>query len=226
MRTLITSRSHVSYSWGLTCPGSDSLRRPPSSSVHHVPARRLDGPAAVAVVVGAWCRDSVTVTPELRAVHNRPTGPAETLRPAAAASSTARTTTDYSPRSTRVRTTTTTKQPYSGTRPPVRCGGASRLPALRSRQAHGLSQWCFREHARVSSQGRGVPEARRRRPLPSRHPSRRPRRGDIPPLPRTTAELLTDAIRAAAGKVHVDGPVIDGRAQSFAFGRQLDGRSI
>jgi hypothetical protein len=41
-----------------------------------------------------------------------------------------------------------------------------------------------------------------------------------------TAELLTDAIQAAAGKATVAGPVIDGRAHSFAFGRQLDVRTI
>ncbi|TLS46919.1 replication initiation protein [Streptomyces montanus] len=41
-----------------------------------------------------------------------------------------------------------------------------------------------------------------------------------------TAELLTDAIGAAAAKATVTGPVIDGRAHAFAFGRQLDIRPI
>ncbi|MGQ4415955.1 replication initiator, partial [Streptomyces sp. SAS_269] len=47
-----------------------------------------------------------------------------------------------------------------------------------------------------------------------------------PPPAWATAELLTDAIEAAAAKVRVDGPVIDGRAHTFAFGRQLDVRTI
>ncbi len=50
--------------------------------------------------------------------------------------------------------------------------------------------------------------------------------GDTPPPAWATAELLTDAIEATAAKVRVDGPVIDGRAHTFAFGRQLDVRTI
>jgi len=53
-----------------------------------------------------------------------------------------------------------------------------------------------------------------------------PTGSDTPPPPWATAELLTDAIRAAAPKVNVDGPVIDGRAHAFTFGRQLDVRTI
>ncbi len=53
-----------------------------------------------------------------------------------------------------------------------------------------------------------------------------PSGGDTPPPTWATAELLTDAIRAAAAKVRVDGPVIDGRTHTFTFGRQLDVRTI
>jgi hypothetical protein len=50
--------------------------------------------------------------------------------------------------------------------------------------------------------------------------------GTTPPPSWATAELLTDAIRAAAVKTTVDGPTVDGRAHAFAFGRQLDVRTI
>ncbi|MFD7164913.1 replication initiator [Streptomyces violascens] len=50
--------------------------------------------------------------------------------------------------------------------------------------------------------------------------------GDTPPPPWATADLLTDAIRAATQAAHVDGPVLDGRAHTFGFGRQLDIRTI
>ncbi|MFH8608706.1 hypothetical protein ACH4D5_14630 [Streptomyces sp. NPDC018029] len=44
--------------------------------------------------------------------------------------------------------------------------------------------------------------------------------------PWTTAELLTDAIRAGVTAVRVDDSVIEGRAHGFTFGRQLDVRPI
>jgi hypothetical protein len=53
-----------------------------------------------------------------------------------------------------------------------------------------------------------------------------PEGGDTPPPAWATAELLTDVICAAAAHVRVDGPVIDGRAHTFTFGRQLDVRTI
>lgn len=49
---------------------------------------------------------------------------------------------------------------------------------------------------------------------------------DTPPPTRATPDLLTDAIRTAATAADVPGPVIDGRAHTFAFGRQLDIRPI
>ncbi|MGV2918993.1 replication initiator [Streptomyces alfalfae] len=50
--------------------------------------------------------------------------------------------------------------------------------------------------------------------------------GDTSPPAWATPELLTDAIRTAATAARVDGPVIDNRAHAFAFGRQLDVRTI
>ncbi|MEU5401074.1 replication initiator [Streptomyces sp. NPDC005963] len=51
--------------------------------------------------------------------------------------------------------------------------------------------------------------------------------GDTTPPPVwATAELLTDAIQAAVRSARVSGPVVDGRAHRFAFGRQLDVRTI
>ncbi|GLF95985.1 hypothetical protein SYYSPA8_16830 [Streptomyces yaizuensis] len=50
--------------------------------------------------------------------------------------------------------------------------------------------------------------------------------GHTPPPAWATAELLTDAIHAAAAKARVDGPTVDDRAHSFTFGRQLDVRTI
>ncbi|MFD9717602.1 replication initiator [Streptomyces sp. NPDC059076] len=51
--------------------------------------------------------------------------------------------------------------------------------------------------------------------------------GDITPPPAwATADLLTDAIQAAVRSARVSGPVIDGRAHRFVFGRQLDVRTI
>jgi hypothetical protein len=48
---------------------------------------------------------------------------------------------------------------------------------------------------------------------------------DTPPHWATT-ELLADAIRAAAHLAEAPGPIIDGRANSFRFGKQLDIRPI
>ncbi len=53
-----------------------------------------------------------------------------------------------------------------------------------------------------------------------------PEGGHSAPPNWATAELLTDAIGAAAAKATVTGPVVDGRAHAFAFGRQLDIRPI
>ncbi|MDN5385613.1 MULTISPECIES: replication initiator [Streptomyces] len=90
----------------------------------------------------------------------------------------------------------------------------------------GLSQRQFREHARVSFAK--VAEYQKRGAVHFHAVIRLdgPEGGDTPPPAWATAELLTDAIRAAASRVRVDGPVVDGRAHTFAFGRQLDVRII
>jgi hypothetical protein len=53
-----------------------------------------------------------------------------------------------------------------------------------------------------------------------------PEGGDTAPPAWATPELLADAIRTAAGLVRIDGPTVDGRAHTFAFGHQLDVRTI
>ncbi|WP_221348280.1 replication initiator [Streptomyces beigongshangae] len=90
----------------------------------------------------------------------------------------------------------------------------------------GLSQREFREHAWVSFAK--VAEYQKRGAVHFHAVIRidGPEGGDTPPPAWATAELLTDAIRAAATGARVDGPVIDGRAHVFAFGRQLDIRTI
>jgi hypothetical protein len=90
----------------------------------------------------------------------------------------------------------------------------------------GLTQRAFREYARVSFAK--VAEYQKRGAVHFHAVIRLdgPEGGDTPPPAWATAELLTDAIRAAATAARVDGPVIDGRAHTFAFGRQLDVRTI
>ncbi|MER5753093.1 replication initiator [Streptomyces sp. NPDC002088] len=90
----------------------------------------------------------------------------------------------------------------------------------------GLSQRRFRDHARVSFAK--VAEYQKRGAVHFHAVIRidGPGGGDTPPPAWATAELLTDAIRTAAAKVHVDGPTIDGRTHTFTFGRQLDVRTI
>ncbi|SFF02962.1 hypothetical protein SAMN02787118_103396 [Streptomyces mirabilis] len=90
----------------------------------------------------------------------------------------------------------------------------------------GLSQRAFREHARVSFAK--VAEYQKRGAVHFHAVIRidGPAGGDTPPPAWATADLLTDAINAAAAHVRVDGPVVDGRAHTFTFGRQLDVRTI
>ncbi len=77
----------------------------------------------------------------------------------------------------------------------------------------GLSQRRFRDHARVSFAK--VAEYQKRGAVHFHAVIRLdgPGGADTPPPPWATAELLTDAIQAAATKARVDGPVIDGRAE-------------
>ncbi|MFD5016740.1 replication initiator [Streptomyces chartreusis] len=90
----------------------------------------------------------------------------------------------------------------------------------------GLTQRAFREYARVSFAK--VAEYQKRGAVHFHAVIRidGPEGGDTPPPAWATPELLTDAIRAAATAVRVDGPVIDGRTHTFTFGRQLDVRTI
>ncbi|MEU3983866.1 replication initiator [Streptomyces sp. NPDC026672] len=90
----------------------------------------------------------------------------------------------------------------------------------------GLTQRTFRDHARISFAK--VAEYQRRGAVHFHAVIRLdgPEGGDTTPPAWATAELLTDAIRDAATAARVSGPVVDGRAHTFAFGSQLDVRTI
>ncbi|MFG3262329.1 replication initiator [Streptomyces bobili] len=90
----------------------------------------------------------------------------------------------------------------------------------------GLTQRTFRDHARISFAK--VAEYQKRGAVHFHAVIRLdgPEGGDTPPPHWATAELLTDAVHAAATAARIDGPVVDGRAHTFAFGRQLDVRTI
>ncbi|MFH9247067.1 replication initiator [Streptomyces lydicus] len=90
----------------------------------------------------------------------------------------------------------------------------------------GLTQRAFRDHARVSFAK--VAEYQKRGAIHFHAVIRidGPEGGDSTPPAWATAELLADSIRAAGKAAEVPGPVLDGRAHTFAFGRQLDTRTI
>ncbi|MGA5327128.1 replication initiator [Streptomyces griseoincarnatus] len=90
----------------------------------------------------------------------------------------------------------------------------------------GLTQRAFRDHARVSFAK--VAEYQKRGAVHFHAVIRLdgPDSGETAPPAWATAELLTDAIRAAATAVRVDGLEVDGRPHTFVFGRQLDVRPI
>lgn len=90
----------------------------------------------------------------------------------------------------------------------------------------GLTQRAFRDHARISFAK--VAEYQKRGAVHFHAVIRLdgPEGGDTSPPAWATAELLADAIRAAAKASRVDGPKVDGRAHSFVLGRQLDVRPI
>ncbi|WP_413102494.1 replication initiator [Streptomyces sp. Inha503] len=89
-----------------------------------------------------------------------------------------------------------------------------------------LTQRAFREHARLSFAK--VAEYQKRGAVHFHAVIRidGPGGGHTPPPAWATVELLSDAIHAAASKAQVAGPVIDGRAHTFAFGDELDVRPI
>lgn len=90
----------------------------------------------------------------------------------------------------------------------------------------GLTQRAFRQFARVSFAK--VAEYQKRGAVHFHAVIRLdgPSGGTTPPPRWATAELLTDAIRAASHAARINGPTIDGRAHAFAFGPQLDIRTI
>ncbi|MEU5436158.1 replication initiator [Streptomyces sp. NPDC020719] len=90
----------------------------------------------------------------------------------------------------------------------------------------GLTQRELRDHARVSFAK--VAEYQKRGAVHFHAVIRLdgPSGGSTAPPAWATAELLTDAIQAAANGARVTGPVINGRPHAFAFGRQLDVRTI
>lgn len=90
----------------------------------------------------------------------------------------------------------------------------------------GLTQRAFRDHARVSFAK--VAEYQKRGAVHFHAVIRLdgPEGGESAPPAWASAELLTDAIHAAATATRVNGPNIDGRAHTFTFGRQLDVRTI
>ncbi|MGA4951469.1 replication initiator [Streptomyces lydicamycinicus] len=90
----------------------------------------------------------------------------------------------------------------------------------------GLTQREFAEHARVSFAK--VAEYQKRGAVHFHAVIRLdgPAGGHTPPPYWARPELLTDAINAATAKATVAGPILGGRAHSFAFGRQLDIRTI
>ena len=151
-------------------------------------------------------------------VHNRPTGPARSVRRCRCGAPTTRTTAPSARRSTRP--PTTTKPLSCGTPTPGCCGAASPSTcAGRSPSGPGSPQRALREHARrLLRQGRRVPEARRR-PLPRRHPPRRPRRWRHP-TPGLGHGRPADRRhpRRRAQRHGRSGRSIDGRAHTFAFG--------
>lgn len=90
----------------------------------------------------------------------------------------------------------------------------------------GLTQRAFRDHARISFAK--VAEYQKRGAVHFHAVIRLdgPEGGDSPAPAWATAELLTDAIRAAAAAARVNGPTVDGRSHTLVFGRQLDVRTI
>ncbi|MFF5754933.1 replication initiator [Streptomyces longwoodensis] len=90
----------------------------------------------------------------------------------------------------------------------------------------GLTQRAFRNHARISFAK--VAEYQKRGAVHFHAVIRLdgPEGGDTPPPAWATAELLADAIEAAAVLARIAGPEIDGKAHTFTFGRQLDVRTI
>ncbi|MFE6161130.1 replication initiator [Streptomyces sp. NPDC056486] len=192
----------------------------------HLITSGLRGGKGVPEQVVAHPRVFATFTaPGFGPVHNRPTGPARTVRPCRCGIVHDQEDTDLG--------TPLNPDAYDYEAAVLWNAHAGALwrrfsTYLRREVAKraGLSQRVFREYARVSFAK--VAEYQKRGAVHFHAVIRidGPAGGDTPPPAWATAELLTDAIRAAATAARVDGPVIDGRAHAFTFGRQLDVRTI
>ncbi|WP_425315335.1 replication initiator [Streptomyces viridochromogenes] len=192
----------------------------------HLITSGLRGGKGIPEHVAAHPRVFATFTaPSFGPVHNRPTGPAGTVRPCRCGVT--------HDREDDALGTPLAPDTYDYEAAVLWNAHAGQLwrrfsTYLRREVAKraGLSQRRFREHGRVSFAK--VAEYQKRGAVHFHAVIRidGPSGGDTPPPPWATAELLTDAIRAAVSKVRVDGPVIDGRTHAFTFGRQLDVRTI
>ncbi|WP_229695502.1 replication initiator [Streptomyces lacrimifluminis] len=192
----------------------------------HLITSGLRGGKGTPEQVAAHPRVFATFTaPGFGPVHNRPTGPAGTVRPCRCGT---RHDQDDDALGTPLNPDTydyETAVLWNAHAGPLWRRFSTYLRREVAKRA-GLSQRRFREHARVSFAK--VAEYQKRGAVHFHAVIRidGPTGGDTPPPAWATAELLTDAIEAAATKVRVDGPTIDGRAHTFTFGRQLDVRTI
>ncbi|MFI0035360.1 replication initiator [Streptomyces mutabilis] len=205
------------------CPACAEVYR---RDTFHLITSGLRGGKGVPERVAAHPRVFATFTaPGFGPVHNRPTGPARTVRPC-------RCGTLHHPDDP-VLGTALDPDTYDYEAAVLWNAHAGLLWRrfsiyLRREVAKraGLTQRDFREHARVSFAK--VAEYQKRGAVHFHAVIRidGPDGGDTPPPAWATADLLTDSIRAATTAARVDGPTIDGRAHTFAFGRQLDVRTI
>lgn len=192
----------------------------------HLITSGLRGGKGVPERVAAHPRVFATFTaPGFGPVHNRPTGPARTVRPCRCG-----TLHDQDDATLGTPLNPDTYDYEAAVLWNAHAGALWRRFStyLRREVAKraGLTQRAFRDYARVSFAK--VAEYQKRGAVHFHAVIRidGPEGGDTPPPAWATAELLTDAIRAAATATSVDGPVIDGRAHAFTFGRQLDVRTI
>ncbi|MFH0517228.1 replication initiator [Streptomyces sp. M41] len=192
----------------------------------HLITSGLRGGKGVPERVAVHPRVFATFTaPGFGPVHNRPTGPARTIRPCRCG-----TLHDQDDAELGNPLDPDTYDYEAAVLWNAHAGGLwRRLSTYLRREVAkraGLTQRAFREYARVSFAK--VAEYQKRGAVHFHAVIRidGPEGGDTPPPAWATPELLTDAIRAAATAVRVDGPVIDGRTHTFTFGRQLDVRTI
>ncbi|WP_443041569.1 replication initiator [Streptomyces sp. B21-083] len=213
------------------CNNRRTTRCPACSEVYrrdtfHLITSGLRGGKGTPEQVGAHPRVFATFTaPGFGPVHNRPTSPAGTVRPCRCGT---RHDQDDDALGTPLNPDTydyETAVLWNAHAGPLWRRFSTYLRREVAKRA-GLSQRCFRDHARVSFAK--VAEYQKRGAVHFHAVIRidGPTGGDTPPPAWATAELLTDAIEAAATKVRVDGPTIDGRTHTFTFGRQLDVRTI